>query len=76
LSGSELLAQELRRVERRIKQEPITLGTNRRRNIVANLWQDLRYSVRTLAKTPGFTATALITLALCIGANLTIFAVS
>ncbi len=39
------------------------------------LWQDLRYSVRTLAKTPGFTATALITLALCIGANLTIFAI-
>jgi predicted permease len=35
----------------------------------------LRLSVRRLLATPGFTLTALITLALCIGANLTIFAV-
>lgn len=39
------------------------------------LHQDLRHAYRLLAKTPGFTATALATLALCLGANLTIFAV-
>ena len=39
------------------------------------LLRQLRYAVRLLRKTPGFTATALLTLAVCLGANLTIFAV-
>src|SRR5262245_5348793 len=42
LSGSELLARELRRVERQVPQDPIVLGTNRRTNMIADLWQDLR----------------------------------
>jgi predicted permease len=36
---------------------------------------DLRHAVRRLSATPGFTATVIATLALCMGANLTIFAV-
>src|SRR3977135_2411944 len=39
------------------------------------LYRELWYAFRLLRKPPGFTATALLTLALCIGANLTIFAV-
>src|SRR5690242_8350909 len=40
------------------------------------MWlNDFRYSARALIKNPAFTVTALVTVAICLGANLAIFAV-
>jgi predicted permease len=43
-------------------------------NLFDELSRQLRHAARLLRKTPKFTATALVTLAVCLGANLTIFA--
>jgi hypothetical protein len=75
LSGSELLARELRRMERQVAPETIVPGTNRRTTMIADIWRDLRFGARMLMNSPAFTLAAILSLAIGIGANTALFRV-
>jgi len=65
-----LMKMQIRRATRRRRQERSSV------TVLDTLARDLRYSLRLLARTPAFTAAAVITLGLGIGANAAVFSVT
>src|SRR5882724_13005796 len=49
--------------------------TGKRDHFMQNIVQDIKYGLRVLLRHPGFAATAILTMALGIGANATIFSI-
>lgn len=70
-----LMEAGFKRSQRMPKHDAVPAGDVSRGNFIADLWRDLRYTCRTMRRGPLFVVFVVLTLALGIGANTTIFSV-
>jgi predicted permease len=78
LERDEAMAPDAGRIDRRLRGE-VALAREDAWDVWVGpfdtWWQDLRYGTRALFRSPGFTATAVLTLALCLGVNAALLSV-
>ena len=67
LEEQDLLAREIRRVERPAMADLPPPGAPARAAWLSSLWGDVRYAARTLRRSPGFAAAAILTVAVATG---------
>jgi putative ABC transport system permease protein len=76
LNESDVLSREVTQLSRTSNGEAPVLGAGGRGRWIDAIRQDVRYGIRTLRRTPGFTIVAAVTLSLGIGASSAIFTVA
>jgi len=72
--GQNVLAHHLAPLRQAHSQPPLTPGEPTG-GALTDLWFDVRYAVRRSLKQPGFAAVIILTMAICLAANVAIFAV-
>lgn len=67
------IARQIDRRDRLPRYDAVPMGADRRGSLLEDVWRDLRYAARSLRKAPLFACVAVLTLALGLGANATVF---